>query len=692
MNARLPVVFLALLAVSAFAAELPPPPDTAKWVCKFCPEPEEGYEGEVELGVGVLSDDAFKFGEYTGLTDQAAYLLGNARARYRGDDAYYADLSVRDPGLDARSVRLENGRQGRYRLFLTYDEIPRFLSDSGETPFRGTGGHTLSLPPGFVRAGTTGAMTALPEALREVDLETSRKRFGVGAVLPARRWEYAAAYRHEIKEGQIRTAGSFLIHAAELVAPVDYSTDELDFSASYTAPKFSARLAYHASLFKNGTESLTWANPYTPLVPGADAGQLAAAPDNQFHQLRASLGYQLSPATRAVAEVALGRLTQDEDFVSPTSNPSLAGLLPPPPRTSLDGRVDTLLAHSRITSQASERLGVSASYRYEDRDNETPVNAYPWVTTDVFVNPVARTNRPYSFTRGTAKLGADYRFAPRVKGSAGVEYDAYERKLAEREDTEETTLWAKLMTRAHEGVDLLFNVAHARRDGSRYELIDPTASPQNPLLRKYNLADRERDAIGLRASAMAGERVTVGAGIEAAHDDYTDSAIGLTDSREMSLSADVAERLTEAISLHAFLTRQGIRARQAGSSGFSAPDWTATSEDTVDTLGVGVTHALAEGLELGADYAVSLAKSEVTVAGAPFPDRRATVRSLKVHGTYRLKEPWSVHAAWWYEHYESEDWALESVTPTTIPNVLTLGETSPDYDVNFVTVAVRYRF
>lgn len=691
MNVTRPALVLALSAVSSLGVaaepEPPPPPDTSKWVCKFCPEPEEGYSGEVELGLGYLSDDSFKFGEYTGLTDKGGYLIGNAQVRYQGEDGYYADLAVRELGLDSRSLRAENGRQGKYKLFLTYDEIPHFLSDSARTPFRG--GSNLTLPPGWVSAGTTAGMTALPGALRDVELETSRTRIGVGAVLPARRFEYAASYRHETKEGRSRLAGTFFFNAAELIAPIDYTTDEIDLSASYTAPKLKARLAYHASLFKNGHESLTWVNPFTPVFAGTDEGQLAAAPDNQFHQLSAALGYQFTPATRASAELALGRLTQDEDFLSPTLNPGL--IVPALPRRSLDGQVETLIGQAKLVSELNERLGVSASYRYEDRDNETPQAAYPWVTTDAFVNP-ARTNRPYSFTRGTAKLAADYRFAPRVTGSLGLDYDTHERTLQEREETDETTLWAKFVTRAREGVDLLFNLAHGKRDGERYEVVPETTPPQNPLLRKYNLADRERDLLGMRATMAAGERVTLGVGIEAAHDDYTDSAIGLTDSREVNLSLDAAAALSDKTSVHAFAHHQTIDARQAGSSGFGLPDWNARNDDTVNTLGVGVKHAYAEGLDLGADYAVSLSRGEVTVAGSRFPDLRASVRSLKLYGSYPLKEPWSLQAAYWYERYHSDDWALDGVTPTTIPNVLSFGETSPDYDVSFVTVSVRYRF
>ena len=38
------------------------------------------------------------------------------------------------------------------------------------------------------------------------------------------------------------------------------------------------------------------------------------------------------------------------------------------------------------------------------------------------------------------------------------------------------------------------------------------------------------------------------------------------------------------------------------------------------------------------------------------------------------------------------DWRLDGVTPSTVPNVLLLGEQTPSYHVNVVRVGMRYKF
>jgi hypothetical protein len=93
------------------------PVDISKWECKFCAF-EVGHSGYVDAGVGYVSDDSFKFGEYTGLTRKDSYLIGGALYGYRDKDARYLELDARNLGLDSRSIEVEGGKQGTYELFL----------------------------------------------------------------------------------------------------------------------------------------------------------------------------------------------------------------------------------------------------------------------------------------------------------------------------------------------------------------------------------------------------------------------------------------------------------------------------------------------------------------------------------------------------------------------------------------------
>ena len=46
---------------------------TAKWECKWCPyEEDEATQTKVEGGVGYVTNDSFKHGDYTGLYEKGA--------------------------------------------------------------------------------------------------------------------------------------------------------------------------------------------------------------------------------------------------------------------------------------------------------------------------------------------------------------------------------------------------------------------------------------------------------------------------------------------------------------------------------------------------------------------------------------------------------------------------------------------
>jgi len=670
------------------------PVDTSQWKCASCPF-EQGVSGTVDVGVGSVSRDSFKFGEYNGLNEKGAYLIGDGDARFRGKDGVYWNLNGSNLGLDSRALDAEGGQQGKYKLFLNYDELPHYISDSAQTPFLGSGGPSLTLPAGYP-APTTGAMP-LATTLFPVDLETKRKKLGAGASwTPVRGWEYSVNFRHETREGTKRTAGAFFVNSAQLVEPVDYVTDQIDASVSYTAAKLQAKFAYYGSKFRNGTDSLTWQNPFTapPAFPGAVVGQLALPPDNQFHQVSASLGYQFTDRTRAMADIAYGRMTQDENFLAPTLNTTIAA--PALPAASLDGRAKTLDANLKLNSAVTDKLRLNAAYAHNERDNQTPQALRPVVTTDMFLG-VPRTNLPYGFKQDKVNLSADYRATAHLRASVGFDHDSRKRTFQEAETTRENTVWGKITARALEKVDMTLKLSHGERRNSGYQIVTAITPPENPLLRKYNLANRTRNSGGLRVDIAATENINIGLGVDASEDQYSDSTIGLKSGRDLNVNGDVTLILTEQTSLHFFANREEIKSSQAGSQTFSTPDWLGENKDTFYFLGVGVKHAaIKDKLDVGADLGVSRSWSKISVVtGAsdpPFPDLTTSLDSLKLYANYRLKKNMSLLGGYWYERFDSKNWMLDGVTPSTIPNVLTFGEQPPRYHVHLFRVSVRYEF
>jgi MtrB/PioB family decaheme-associated outer membrane protein len=685
----------ALGALSASGAALAV--DTSNWKCETCPfEKDKTSSATVDAGIGVVSDDSRKFGDFTGLQDKGAFLVLGGNARLRGEGGFYASASAADLGLDSRSLAAEIGQEGLYRLRLGYSEIPRLFGDGAATPFLGNGGSTLTLPAGYSTTGKATTTDILADApARALELGYKRSRLGAGLSWQfGPQWSAGVSMRHDERDGTQRSAGSFFSTSSQLAAPLDQVTDQIEAKVSYFTPRLQASLAYQASLFRNRDETLTWNNPFAPLVDGADRGQLALAPDNQFHQIVATAGYAITPAIRISADIAAGRMKQDAAFVDATLNTNLVVSVP---ATSLQGKVDTLNASVRLTADLNERLRLEASWAHDDRDNRTASRGYPAVTTDMFVGTGLRFNQPFGFTQDRYKLSATYRGGPfKLRTSVGIDQDDRDRTLQEVATTRETTVWGRASAQLLDNLSVVVKAAHAERDNSGYGVASAIDPPQNPLLRKFHLAERKRDTFGGRADAVLAEGVNLGVNMDLAYDDYHDSELGLLWGRSANGGADLSLAVSDDTHVHAFVQAERARSRQAGSQVSGQRDWSALARDVTEVAGVGIKHMALKGkLELGADVTLSRLRHHIDVdvgTASPFPTAKVALDTLRLQASYQWQPNIALVGSWLYESYQADDWRADGVTPSAVPNLLAFGDAAPHYRVHVLRLGVRVRF
>ena len=695
MRTYSPLFLLATLGVLCHSAPALADVDTTQWKCKSCPYPKD-MNATVDVGLAAVSDDSAKFGDYTGLHRKGAHLLLGGSASYRSESGYFAELSATDLGLASRGLAAHSGREGIYSVKIGYDELPRYFTENAATPFRGVGSGVLTLPAGYPAAGTS--TMPLGSTQQSVDVGFKKKQFGVSAAVVAMdNWTYRASFKHDVRDGTRPMYGSFFSSATQLVAPVDQVTDQLEVSAAYATRSLQASLAYQISRFSNGTESLTWDNPYWPVVPGATRGQMALAPDNQLHQIVGSAGYQITPTVRASADFAYGRLTQNATYLAPTLNTALAGSVAALPAQSLDGRVDTFNGNVKLSAAPLDDLRLTATYARDVRDNRSEVQSYPLIDTDIFVHPESRSNTPFSLTQDRMKLNAEYRGVPLLKLSGGLEGDWRSRPYTEVVKTRESTAWARAGVQAHENAALSLRLSHSERTHSTYGTAIWFGSPENPLMRKYNLAARKRDMAGTRADLVLTDKINLGFSIDYANDAYSESAIGLQMARSVHLAADVSVAITEHTQVTFFGQTESMDSRQTGSTSGGTADWKALHHDRFNVLGASLKHTvIANVLDIGIDGALSRARSDISVltgSGNPlYPTATTSAGSLKVHASYKLKDNLWLNGGLRHERYTAADWRVDGVVPGAVQNLLTLEQQTPDYKITLVSVSLRYRF
>lgn len=668
-------------------------PDTSRWECKSCELPS-GWSQDYDLGVIGVSDSSARFGRYTGLNEDGGYLAADLDIKWAGSSARYVEILGTNLGLDSRFLGIQGGRQGVWDAWLWGDELPRKNFDTTATPYLGVESNSLTLPSNWVRAGGTQGMTALGATLRPQEIDQTRRTLGAGGKLRAwQKLDFTVDYRRTNLDGTRIQPGAFLTAATELAQPIDFTTDEIDLGIGYRGSSWNAQLSYFGSFFANDEAGYAWDNAYT--TGNVDRGVQSQPPDSDFHQAALSGAWRGPARTTLTGRIATGRMEQNEGFLPYTVNPNLTAQ--PLPRANLDGEVDTLNVHLRATSTPWRRLRVNAEFRHDDRDNKTGVTAYDYVVTDLAPGQTVM-NLPYGYQRQTFGLDGDFRVANWLRVALGWDRNEMDRDLQERAETESDRVWTKLRMSTGGLLDASLLLATEERTGSAYETLTTARSPQNPLMRKYNMADRDRDEVEFRLGSNPTDRLNLGVTTRYAADDYDATQIGLRGTEDRSWTVDASFAFPDGSSLYGAFTREEIESDQANSQNFGAPDWLAGSKDRFNTVVAGLQlPALADKLNVNIDYVIARSKGRNDIEfanstqGGPYPDLRTNLHSLRVFADYAWSESLTFRLGFWRERYNSDDWAFDGVQPATVSNLLSMGADAHKYDVNAFLFSIAYR-
>ena len=668
--------------------------DTSDWNCEYCPF-EDGYRANYEVGAAYASEDAFRFGNGTGFDEKGAYadVGGEGRSLRNGTEVtWYAE----DLGLDSRVFDFGVGKPGKFGIDLGYRELPYRGFGDTLTPFSGNG-DTLNLPAGWVPAATTDAMTGLSSALMPHAIEKDRQILEFGAkYLPSSKVRLYADYQRQQREGTNIMSGSFFTQGAHLPRPVDDYTDRFDVGIGYANGPFNMTFAYYGSFYTNDVDSLTWDNPFTGF-PGTDQGRLATEPDNDFQQFSLSGSYRAQAWDTVVAfSVASGRGEQNMGLLPYTINPTI-----PAPlilMTDIQGKVDTSNYGLTLTMRPLDRLNVRVAYRYDERDNKTPINQWTRVITDAFDSGDPEPNIPYSFERGRLNLSGTFRLFDTVSISGGYDRTDYDRDFSEVASQTEDTGWGKLRWRPTPYLEATLKGGASAREIDDYDTDFGLQFGQNPLMRKYNLADRDREFAELALSAsLVNTPLSIGMTYFWAEDDFYDSELGLTEASEDRFTVDFNWAVGERSSIYVTAGSEAIESVQIGSETFTGPVWEASHDDDFSHYGGGFrVVGLNESLDLTFDYTRSEGETEIlfegqAVAAQDLPELESTMDSLRLTATYNASRRLDINVSARWERLEMEDWGLEGVAPDTISSVLTMGANPYDYDVWVFGIGFTYR-
>jgi hypothetical protein len=314
------------------------------------------------------------------------------------------------------------------------------------------------------------------------------------------------------------------------------------------------------------------------------------------------------------------------------------------------------------------------------------------------------TSLPHGYRRQKLSLSGDYDLArlpwpgsgSAMQLSAGWDRDDWDRDFQEAENSTEDEGWVRLRVSPLAWLAFDARYGAANRDTDPYVTLPSATAPQNPLLRKYNLADRERDFWDFDVHLTLPGSVALSRGGVERQDEYVNTILGLSSSRDRGATADLSWTISQKASMYAFYGRQEIVSLQNGSQSFGMPDWQAESVDEFETASLGLRlNGLGDKWSVRFDYFLVDGQGDIEMRSgttAAFPPLRTRSHGPSLEVEYRATPALEIIGMLRYEHFDSHDWALDGVDPDTVPAILASGADAYDYDASLVGISLRYRF
>ena len=490
--------------------------------------------GSLQVGVIATSgdDDNALWNRYVAW--DSGLILGLLDLTFeRPDDGSYANLRATRISDDDEYYQAVFGRAGSYKVQAFLRDMPNVLSHNAKPLWDGVGGNRLTLPEGLTPGGSTpeevaAASAALPE--RSLSVRRSKQGLGYSAYLTPR-WSVYANVTDEQRKGARPFGGAFFFNfpfpdnggVFETPRPIDDATTNLNAGLRFAGPVWRMDLGYTGSFYRDRYTRFTYESPFDlyPVVPGAvsaplSTGQFATEPDNDYHNVKATLTRKLPMNGELSLTASGGRMRQDDSLIAPIDCQGVFGiglggsleLGPQNPflhdcanwnttealsRKSADMQIDTSLFDSRIVLQPGSDLTVRAGLRYNREDYRNIYLAYNPLTGqygyvtengsqgsvvpgevgfwDSFVNAgnITRVRSlPLDMQTTEGTFGADWKLGAHNTLGATYTFNRFEPGNRERSEVDDHSFKLTWVNRALDWLTLRANYTFLQQDGDRY--------------------------------------------------------------------------------------------------------------------------------------------------------------------------------------------------------------------------------
>jgi MtrB/PioB family decaheme-associated outer membrane protein len=661
-----------------------------------------------------IDGDPARFQRYGDFRDGVLF----TDARYAGEhpDGNYVFHTALD-NLGYRDQRFygDYERPGRFVVSGLWDQIPQFYSVDTATPFTASSNEQLVLDDATQRANQTASTPSLSPYIPLAQQFDLRERRDVGRfnflATPTPQIDVKASFTTNRHVGELPWGASFgFSNDVEVALPYDSRANDFSIGAEWTNLRNMIRVAYDGSWFDNLDPILEWDSPLdlTDAVDNPGRGRMTLWPSNSAQTVSVGGYSKFARKTQLTGFLSFGSWSNDEPFQPFTINAALPQLALP--RQSTEGSANTFATNLNLVSRPADEWRVGARFRSYNYNNDTPKALIPqFVSYDSDVSDsVLDGPELYAHSRTNFDFDATYTGFLPLALTAGYTRNGTGHDFRIYESTAEDVLRLVADAVGTQWATFRAEYEFADRRGSGLNEAVLTEIHEQPLMRHYDLANRNRKRLTGQVNLLPNELWTLTGSAGFGGDDYDGSYFGLqeNDFKTFSLGADYqAPNGFGGGATYTYENYKGLQQSRSASSGQEGDpnrDWTTDTKEVVHYFSIYATPPrIGRNTEARLSYDYSHAEGSYfygVVPGGPLPPPSQLpnvfnkLQQFHADVRHRLTNRLAATFSYLYEPFDVYDFAFDQSVINSIaqPSSLVLGYVYRPYTAHSVVFGIRY--
>lgn len=611
-------------------------------------------------------------------SDTTAFRAEASNVGYR-DQRYYADLS---------SI-------GRIRGSFEFNSNPLYQAQARGF-FSGVGTGTLTINDAAqtaIQTSAANAESALAAYGNDYNIDGRRDLADARLIFTASRdLDFKVQVRNTSRTGTNlqdfgfgSSPGNMMV--LDMPVPIKDRTTDLKTTMEWANRRGLLAVGYDASWYDQHNPAFTFDNPQRAsdsATAGPVLGRAALMPTNSVNTFNASGAYKVGPRSKATAAISYSLMDQNEALLPNTTNTALVGVAALP-RSTAEAKVDVFSTVLGFNTRPSADLWLSAKFRYYDYNNKTESFTTTVVPGD-FAIGAAETSEPTAFNRKSFDAEASYALGKYLDLGAGYAFDGYANHIANEtlqgriyRSTGENIFRVTADSIATQYVAARVKYEHAKRTADGFDQDMLVEVGEQPGVRHYDIAPRDRDRVTGTFTVTPKPVFDVNASLFYGHDKYPETVYGLQDNKNQgwTVGFDIVPNAVVNFGMsygqEKYDTYQTSRtSNPLPDPTFNDPrrDWNDTVNDKTNTFSTSLNLVKAiKRTDIRVSYDLSDGNTNYTYGLVPGATLAAPVQYAtqpknrldvgKVDAQYFVRQNLALGAAYWYEQWKVEDFAMD---------------------------------